>query len=172
MAGIMTKPPLPLYLSALIAFALAGCASADGRYPSLAVRDAERAQGTLSPSPPDEPFVIGVTDAEALFAPHTKASETHALFNEQLGDVTELVRASSGLGPEDDRRARALVGLASLTSLRGQTALALSDLDQLEAAAATQFKRTNEINDLQASIQKMIAQQDAALDSLTEMLSQ
>ena len=93
------------------------------------------------------------------------------MFTAQKDEVNALIQASNGLGPEDARRARALIGYAELTSLRGQTALALSDLDQLEASAATQFKRTKDISDLQASIQQMLAQQDEALDSLSEMLA-
>jgi hypothetical protein len=168
----MQKPPTSFTLSVLLAFALGGCASADGRYPSLAVRDAERAQGTLNPSPPSQPSAIGITDLDALMAPLDRARDADAKFAAQKDEVNALIAASSGLGPEDDRRARALIGYAELTSLRGQTALALSDLDQLETSSATQFKRTKDINDLQTSIQRMIAQQDETLDSLSEMLSQ
>ena len=167
----MKKPPTPFTLSILLAFALGGCASADGRYPSLAVRDAERAQGTLTPSPPEQPTGTGITDLDGLMAPLDRAKEADAMFTAQKDEVNALIQASNGLGPEDDRRARALIGYAELTSLRGQTALALSDLDQLEASAATQFKRTKDISDLQASIQQMLAQQDEALDSLSEMLA-
>lgn len=167
----MQKAPSPFTLSILLAFALGGCASADGRYPSLAVRDAERATGMLTPAAPAPPAKNGVVDTEQLLAPLDRAQAAHAQFTMRQSEVKTLVLSSSGHGPEDDARARALVGLADLTSLRGQTALALSDLDQLEASAATQFGRTNEIRDLQASIQQMIAQQDAALDSLSEMLT-
>jgi hypothetical protein len=168
----MMKLPTLYTFSVLLAFALGGCASADGRYPSLAVRDAERAQGTLDPSPPIEAEVVGTTDMNALLAPLDRAQEAHAKFAAQQDEVTALALASRGVGPEDDRRSRALVGLAALTSLRGQTALALADLDQLEIAAATEFKRTKEIRDLQATIRQLIAEQDTTLDSLTGMLAQ
>lgn len=150
---------------------LSGCASAEGRYPSLAVRDAERTQGTLRPTPASESSAVAAINPEQLLAPATRAKESHSKFTAQQGEVNDLVLASIGRGPEDDLRARALVGLAGLTSLRGQTALALSDLDRLEVAAATEFKPTKEIRDQQASVQQMIAQQDAALDSLSEMLA-
>ncbi|MEO1220390.1 MAG: hypothetical protein AAFY42_03425 [Pseudomonadota bacterium] len=168
----MTKPSLQIGLIAILALALGACASADGRYPSLAIRDAERAQGTLNPRPSTDDAVDGITDMDALLAPLDRAQEAHAEFTAQKDQVNALVLASRGIGPEDDRRARALVGLAALTSLRGQTALALADLDQLEVSAATEFKRTREIRDLQASIQQLIQQQDQTLDSLAEMLAQ
>lgn len=167
----MNRPPLHFHLGALLALTVGGCASTDGRYPSLAIRDAERAQGTLTPSPPEQPAVVGITDLDGLMAPLVRARKIDAEFAAQKDEVNALILASSGLGPDDDRRARALIGYAELTSLRGQTALALSDLDQLEAAAAIQFKRPKDINDLQASIQRMLAQQDEALDSLSETLA-
>lgn len=160
-----------LGLAVLVSLSLTGCASADARYPSLAVRDAERVQGTLEPASSEEPSVIGISNLDALTAPHDRAREAHARFTAMESEVRNLIAASSGLGPEDDRRARALAGFAQLTTLRAQTALALSDLDLLEVKAATGFKRTREIRDFQSSIIEMIEQQDAALDSLDKAMT-
>ena len=168
----MQKPPNPFTLTVLLAFAVGGCASADGRYPSLAVRDAERAQGTLEPAAPAVPSVIAITNLESLDAAINRAEATHTKFTSLQGDVAALVSASRGLGPENDTRARALIGVAQLASLRAETALALADLDVMEAKAASGFKRTKDIRDFQAVIMKLLAQQDETLDSLSETLSQ
>ena len=169
---MITKPSIQIGLIAILSLSLGACASADGRYPSLAIRDSERAQGTLAPLPPTDGAEAGMTDMDAILAPLERAQAAHAEFTAQQDQVSAIVLASRGLGPEDDRRARALVGLAALTSLRGQTALALADVDQLEVRAATEFKRTKEIRDLQASIVQLIQQQDETLDSLAELLAQ
>lgn len=150
--------------------ALAGCAGADGRYPSLAVRDAERVQGTLTPTN-DEPEISSqAPQIEAIEAIIGQAQSAHASFSAQKGEVSALVMSARGFSIEDDRHARALTGLAQLTSLRGQTALALSQLDLMEAKAATGFKRTQDIRALQNAILRMIAEQDATLETLSETL--
>lgn len=159
-------------MATLIGFSLAGCASADGRYPSLAVRDAERVQGSFEPAPTDQNAATGTINPETLDAPFKRASDAHARFTAMQPEVRALVSASRGLSRENDRRARALVGFATLTSLRSQTALALSDLDLLEVNAATGFERTREIRDFQNAVLRMITQQDAALDSLNEAMKQ
>lgn len=159
-------------MAALVGLSLAGCAAADGRYPSLAVRDAERVQATIDPAPSDQPVVFAVSNLEALDAPFKRAGDAHARFTAMQPEVRALVAASRGLGPENDRRARALVGFAALTSLRSQTALALSELDLLEVNAATGFENARAIRDFQNAVLTMITQQDAALDSLNEALKQ
>ena len=168
----MIKTCFSYSTAGLAGLILSACAASDGRYPSLAVRDAERVQGTFEPAPPSLPAAGNPVDNRQLSAPLTRAKEAHALFTARQDEVSALVTASRGLGPEDDRRAQALVGLADLTSLRGQTAVALSDLDQLEAEAATGFARTEDIREVQASILELIAQQDVTLDSLSEKLAQ
>ena len=168
MKSIYTK----ICLAVLLGAGLGGCASADGQYPSLAVRDAERVQGTFTPpSPSDQPAVIGITNLDELLAPVDRAEKANAQFLALQSEVRALVSGAQGLGVEDDRRAQALAGLAQLTSLRGQTALALSDLDLLEAKAATAFERTKEIRDFQTGIRTMIGEQDAVLDSLGAALA-
>lgn len=170
-AGIMKQAHQLLFLAAVFGFSLSGCASADDRYPSLAVRDAERVQDTLEPALSDQPEVIGQSNLDALVAPVDRAQEAHAQFTAMEGQVRSLVFASRGIGPEDDRRAQALAGFAQLTSLRAKTALALSDLDLLELKAATGFKRTQEIREFQSTILKLIEQQDKTLDSLNEAMT-
>lgn len=170
-AGIMKQVYQLLCFAAVAGLSLTGCASSDGRYPSLAVRDTERVQGTLEPAPSDQPEVIGIENLDALIAPVDRAKEAHAQFTAIEDEVRTLVNASRGVGPEDDRRAQALAGFAQLTSLRAKTALALSDLDLLEVKAATGFTRTQEIREFQSTILRLIEQQDATLDSLNEAMT-
>lgn len=100
------------------------------------------------------------------------AGDAHILFDLESEDVSRLVEASRGLGPEDDIYARALIGLASLTSLRAQTAGALADLDSMEALAATRFAPLGDVHEAQNYVTGLIADQDKALDQLSQALSQ
>ncbi|WP_298302313.1 hypothetical protein [uncultured Erythrobacter sp.] len=156
--------------SALCALTLSGCASADGRYPSLDIRPAERALGTLHPTKPEILPTPPATDLASIQSALDRALSANTSFIAQETDALDLANAASGDGPESDRRARALIAMAGLTSLRGKTALALADLDLLEVQAATGFSETNAIRSAQSSIKQMITTQDATLDSVAEAL--
>ena len=154
-----------LFSAVILATVLTGCAAADGRYPSLAVRDAERLGSPVEVPPP---LSVGPTAAsmETVFEALTSANRWNTLFEGDLKGVRQLIDASKGLGPQNDTRAQALVALANLTSLRGQTAGVLATLDQLEAESAVKFHPLKEVRDAQARVAMMLQQQDAVLDSL------
>lgn len=164
--------PLAVLLAALLTTALGGCASTDGRFPSLAVRDAERLTGELTPSVPSQEPISPVASAAQVSDFIALALGAHREFAAITPQATSLMRASRGTGPTSDARAQALVALAQLTSLRSQTALALANLDALEAKAATTFAPTVEIKAAQMQVTQIVNEQDATLDSLTTQMAQ
>jgi|GEM_PF-352906 len=164
--GIMIKVYFSSAIAGLAGLLLSGCAASDGRYPSLAVRDAERVSGEFTPQAEPTSVPVALPDSDRIDSAIATAKQANAEFFSQSDEVGALVAASRGTGRESDARARALVAVASLTSLRGQTAGALGQLDTLEAQAATRFAETVAIRDAQATVLRMLSAQDQILDSL------
>ena len=165
--GIMIKAYFSSAIACMAGLVISGCAAPDGRYPSLAVRDAERVSGEFTPQAQPTGVPVVQPDSGRIDTAIASAKQANIKFLSQSDEVSALVAASRGTGQESDVRARALVGVASLTSLRGQTAGALSQLDALEAQAATSFAETGAIRDAQATVVRMLSAQDQILETLT-----
>lgn len=166
------KPRFSTQFAALVGSALlAGCAGSGDKYPSLAIRDAERAQGQFSPVAPDpEPVrpVVSPADLDVLIA---RASESHAEFVRAEGGARTLVEQALGQSIESNVRQRALVALADLATMRSETALPMADLDLLRAEAATTFAPTAEIDEARQTVQALLADEDGTLDALWTRLA-
>ena len=160
----MTNRDRSLICAGLTAALLAGCAGASDRYPSLAYREAERVADQVTPAAP--PAVAPVATDEQIGSIAQRARGTHETFLREQGEALRLVRASRGLAPDSNARSRAEVGLAVLTSLHGQTALAMADLDALEVRAATTFAPTDGIGVAQGQVASFLSEQGEMLDSL------
>jgi len=161
----------------LVPLLLAGCAKSSDQYPSLATRDAERLVGQSAPVP----AVVPAEGETPTTAPETFAQlrdivegarDTNQQFIAEQSAANELARAAVGAGPESDLRARALIAAAQLSVLNSQTNLFLSDLDQMEFSAASTFAPVGDISAAQILIGRMIADQDAVLDSLELVMTQ
>ncbi|MEM1053096.1 MAG: hypothetical protein AAGI28_13485 [Pseudomonadota bacterium] len=168
----MTRQFFQTAAIAFLGMGLGGCASADGRYPSLAVRDAERTTGEFMPASPTPSAIPGVVSPQRVADLLSAAYDAQRKFEEARPEAERIVRSAQGMGAESDRRSRALIAVAELTSLRGETALVLSRLDVLEAEALTTFAPSEAIASGQAHIANLLRQQDETLDSLSEMLAQ
>lgn len=161
----------------LAAALLAGCAgSAPGHYPSLAIRDAERAEGTFEPVPSprlDVPAVdVDVTGGlEArLAALLGQAQSAHTEFGATVSSAERRVEAASGSGVGSDSWAAAQVALAELDSARSNAAIALGDLDILFAAATVQAQDREAIVATRDAVIALVAQEDAVLERLRARL--
>lgn len=162
---------LPLHLALMAtAITLAGCAGSSDKYPSLAIRDAERVTGQFTPSAPEAEPVAPVVSRQVTADIIGRAYGLRQRFDAAETNAAQLVRAARGAGPESDSWAQALVALAELTSIRGQTAIVLADLDDLESKAATSFAPTDNIRAAQIQVAHLVKEQDAALDSLSAQL--
>lgn len=155
-----------LLMAGLASALLAACAGSSDKYPSLAIRDAERVTGQFTPSVPDEEPVPPVASSQQLTEIIAAAAAAQRSFLDSLPDAQRLVEAASGAGIESDIRSRALVALADLTSIRGETVLALAKLDSYEAEAATGFAPVQDIEQAQNEIALLVNEQEAIIDSL------
>ena len=167
----MFKPQFSFALLGMTGLLLSACAASDGRYPSLAVRDAERVSGELTPSPATQPPVEPVASPQDVADLVSAAYGAQQQFEEARPGAERLARSARGAGAESDTRARALVAVAELTSLRGETALVLARLDALKVEALTTFAPAEAITSGQTSTANLLRQQDEVLDSLSEMLA-
>ncbi len=169
--GIMKTLACSTLSIGFAALLLSGCAADQGRYPSLATRDAERVGGQFTPSAPVQEAPAYSTDPASIDAALEQARGFHARFEADRPAAMTLARAASGSGDESDARSRALVALAGLSTLHGQTVMALGDLDTIEAASAVEFGSLDDIRAAQTAIAQMVEQQNAVLDSIAQEMS-
>lgn len=173
----MTKSKIlrPALLAPMLASALAGCSStATEGYPSLAIRDVERVQGSFEPVPTqklDVPEVevdlAGGLDAR-LSALVAQARSAHADFLSSRPGAERLVAAASGAAIGSDNWAAAQIALADLDSARSVAAVALGDLDIIHAAAEVQAEDTGAIDEARNRVLTIIGEEDAALQRLRD----
>ena len=173
------------------ALPLAACATApETAYPSLAIRDAERASG-LYPVPTGD--CIGADDAsdqvEGQFEPadpapaapapmpapasdtlaraaqlEAIAREAHSEFERALPATRTAVRARGAVGSKSWGRAQ--VAIADLRSIRARTAIPLADLDTLVATRSVGGEPVETIAAARDAVAALVAQEDAALSEL------
>lgn len=157
---------------ALIATILGGCAATDTRYPSLAVRDVERAEGQfepVEPTPTPLPPVSVVPAGELeprLAALVGQAEDAHRAFATAASGASRLAAAASGTAVGSDAWASAQVALADLDSARSQAAVALGDLDILFIAASVEGAERTAIAAARDRVIALIAEEDAVLERL------
>jgi len=174
-SAIMTRNFLHLSGPACAALLLTACAGSGDKYPSLAVRDAERAVGQFTPTrtvASSETPARAPASAEDLAKLVTEATESHRAFIVARPNASGLVDGARGTATESDARARALIALADLTSKRSDTAIPLGDLDLLAAEARTTLAPYSEIVAARALVAGLVDQQDRTLAELWAKMQQ
>lgn len=153
---------------------LTACAGGSADYPSLAIRDAERVEGTFEPAPAPEPSPQPVQPSpdllQRLAQLRTAAASAHQAFLETAPGTRRAVEAARGTGVESKSWAAAQVALADLDSARSQTAVPLGDLELMFANAALAFELREPIADTRSDVAAMVAQEDAILAELHGVL--
>lgn len=158
---------------ALLAMLLAGCSSTGTEgYPSLAIRDVERVEGSFEPVPTqrlDVPEVevelAGGLEAR-LAALVGQAKNAHGEFKSAQPAAERIVGAANGADIGSDRWAAAQVALADLDSARSLAAVALADLDIIHGAAKVQAEDTATIETAREQVIALVAEEDAILQRL------
>jgi hypothetical protein len=151
---------------------LAACASPEGAYPSLAIRDAERWSGTLEVAA--QPYVPATTAAPTLVSAVQLAAAARALHAEFLAAAPAArrsVAAADGAGPGSDGWAVAQVALADLESRRSRMMVTLADLDRLYADTSNAGEAIAPIADERADVVAMIDEESALIAQLLARLS-
>lgn len=163
--GIMTRALLgKLGLAGLLA-ALSACSSADGRYPSLALRSFETATPTTTAPVADEPIRPLTSDA-AIAALVTRARAAHGAFTGQQSEAERRARAAAGQSIESNARAAALVAMADLSSQRGATSAVLADLDLLMVEASIALAPDPALASARAEVAALLDGEDAVIAQL------
>lgn len=164
--------PARLLLSALCALALSACASSGDDYPSLAIRDVERAQGQFEPipvAPIDVPEVPrnyeGSLDARLAMLVEA-ASSAHQRFTASAPAARRTVARTGRAAVGSNDWGAAQVALADLSSIRSDTAIALADLDILHIAAAVAAEDRAQIDAARSAVIAMVEEEDATLAEL------
>ena len=151
---------------------LAACATADGEYPSLAIRDAERVGGTFEPVAPTPyvppPTPAAVVDRLARLA--ADAASAHRAFLAEAPAARSAVAAAGGAAFGSDGWARASVALAGLESARSQAMIALADLDRLMVDAALQGGELERIVAVRDTVTRQVEEQNATIEGLARSL--
>ncbi len=153
---------------------LAGCAGSGGDYPSLAIRDVERAQGSFEPVRPDPldvpevPVEFSGTLEQRLADLVGQARDAHERFAGAQSRTANLVAQAAGADSGSNRWAAAQVALADLDSIRSETAVALGELDILAVAAAVQAEDRGTIISAREQVTGLIEVEDAALRDLRD----
>ncbi len=155
-----------------VALLLPACAGDKDRYPSLAVRDVERSQTQFMPAAATNEPIRPVASSSDISTLVQQARTLHARFEAARQSTTRLVENAAGAGIESNSRQRAMIALADLSAIRGETAAPLGDLDLLQAEASTTFAPTQEIEDAQAVVAGIVREQDEALARLGRRLGQ
>jgi hypothetical protein len=122
----------------LIAAATVGGCASGGSYPSLAIRDVERASYTVEPAAPDPappapaPPSPGLDGRLAQLADSARAA--HSRFLARTARARTLVTQASGAPTGSEGWAVATVALSELEAARGAASIALAELDALHTA--------------------------------------
>ena len=151
---------------------LAACATPDGEYPSLAIRDAERVEGSFEPAPPT-PYVPPPTPAavlDRLDRLAADAASAHRAFLAEAPAARSAVAAASGAEFGGDSWARASVALAGLEGARSQAMIALADLDRLMVDAALEGGELERIVAVRNVVIAQVDEQNATIEGLSRSL--
>lgn len=158
-------------LTPVAAFALlAACASPEGEYPSLAIRDIERVGGTMEVEPappPPAPPAAALASLDDLAA---AAREAHRQFLAAEPEARRMTNSAASSGRGSEAWARAQVAIADLEAQRSETMIALADLDRIYVDAATSAQATESIAAVRSEVNGIVDQQNDVITSLLQRL--
>lgn len=147
---------------------LAACATPADQYPSLALREAERATGTLQPAKP-EPYVPpppATATLDRLQQLTAQAASANQAFQAATPPARAAVAAARGSAVGDEAWAQARVALAGLEAARSQATIALANLDRIYVDAAVDGTSLEHIAAARDSVASQVEQQDATIAEL------
>ena len=147
---------------------LTACASGQGGYPSLALRDAERGVRTpsaaglaLPDTAPPSPAVLA-----RIAAAIEAAESSHQRFLAALPSTRGAVNTGGRAAVDSGAYAAALIALGNLQSISSGTAFALADLDALLAARSNDLQTTQAVAEAQGRVAALLEEEAAAITAL------
>jgi|SoiMethySBSTD1v2_1073268.scaffolds.fasta_scaffold875737_2 hypothetical protein len=155
-------------LLVLLGLSLGACTTASDDYPSLAIRDVERAAGSMQPAepaayvaPPPPAAVLDRLDQLAA-----DAASAHSVFRSEAPRVRTTVAAARGAGPGTDSWALAQVAVAGLESTRSRAMIALAELDRIYVDAAVEGTELTRIGATRDRVAAQVDEQNAAIEQM------
>ncbi len=151
---------------------LAACATSGDRYPSLAIRDVERAEGRFAAAPAAPLAVpeVAVPDSgplpARLAALSSEAEAAHRAFTASAPNARRMAAAAAGAAIGAPAWASAQVALSDLDSARSRTATTLAELDTLMVATAVQAQDVAPIETVRQQVLVYVGEEDAVLADL------
>ncbi|WP_164119108.1 hypothetical protein [Sphingorhabdus sp. Alg239-R122] len=159
------------------ALILGGCAMQDGEFPTLATRNVEKhyasAESDRQASVPVAPLNTEIAaQARKMLA---KAQKGQRAFAEALPGARQSAMNARGAATGGESWAVATTQISALDISRGESAMALADLDQLYADQVTgeadSPATAQAIGDVRSKVYDMVQAQDSAITALRAMLS-
>ena len=147
---------------------LSGCASPAEDYPTLAIRDVERVNGTFvapAPPPPAQPAPATLNQLDDIVA---SARSAHATFLMAAPQARTLASAANGATRGSESWSRAQVALADLEASRSLAMIALADLDRMFVDAMTGAQDIERIEAARSDVATLVEQQNATILSLMQ----
>jgi len=151
---------------------LAACATTDEEYPSLAIRDAERATGVFEPvvaapyvPPPTPAAVLDRLDQLAV-----DAASAHRAFQAEAPSASRTIQAASGAEFGSEAWAAASVALAGLESSRSKAMIALADLDKLMVDAGVEGGELARIVAVRDTVTAQVNEENLTIEGLARNL--
>lgn len=165
--------PARLLLSALAALTLSACASSGGGdYPSLAIRNVERARGQFEPiavdpiAVPEVPVAYEGSLQERLAMLVEAARSAHQRFVASLPAARRTVASAGRAAIGSNAWGASQVALADLESIRSDAAIPLADLDILHIAASVAAEDRGQIDTARSAVIALVEEEDEALAEL------
>ena len=174
-AKMVCKPALVSALGLALTSTLSACASMSDRYPSLAIRDAERihaAAEAAEPAPPPPPIQPSAELTRQLGQLRAEASRAHQAFLDAAPRTRSLVNAARGSSTASDAWISAQVSLSQLEITRRQTMTAMADLDKLLMQTELSGGATDAVAATQEQVGRMLDDENATMRQLAGSLRQ
>lgn len=172
--AMQLRPLITLALLPITALTAACAKDQEGRYPSLAIRDVERIEGSaqvVTPAPaapvPDAPSPDLLIRLDQLT---TQAGQAHNEFLARTPTTERNVRAAAGSAIASDRWVSAQIALAELERSRSQLTIALAELDALRVAAELDGAGIAEIGATWKNVDEMAQAENAIISRLISQL--
>ena len=154
---------------------LGGCASTGGSYPSLAIRDAERVEGSMTAPdgaaalPP--PAALSGSVLQRVAQLESAASTAHRSFQQATPAAQRAANGARGAAVTTNAWGDAQVALSGLDAIRSQTAIALADLDLLFVDATLDYQQRGVIGEARERVLELVRAQDRTLAQLRGIVS-
>ena len=169
----MNRAPFAAIIALALGGLTGGCAGDSSRYPSLAIRDAERVVGTAQPVEPEEvrapetPSRDLVARLEQLKG---EADRAHKAFMAAAPAAERQASAASGAAVASDAWSSAQVAIANLEANRSRLLIALAELDSLHVTAELEGGARSTIGDARDQVDQMAGIENEIIARLLDRL--